>query len=254
MKSENREAIIQTLINRGNELLQKPFEPNTFTKNSEADALLNDLNNYPHAFVLASVMDRQIKAERAWMIPYYIKNETGSFEFKHLLQLDLEFLKNLFRRKSFHRFNDMMAELFYEAIQLIDKKYNGDASLIWKDNPRSATIVLRFLEFKGVGVKIATMAVNILSREFKIPMQDRICIDISPDVQVKRVFIRLGFMPVSASNEQLIYTARELHPEYPGIFDLSCWEIGRYWCRPGQVMCKACYLNEVCPKNFIGKK
>ncbi len=122
-----------------------------------------------------------------------------------------------------------MAGLFNDALQLLDTKYSGDASLIWKGTPRSATIVLRFLEFKGIGVKIATMATNILSREFKIPMQDRICIDISPDVQVKRVFIRLGFIAKDASNDQLIYTAREFHPEYPGIFDLSAWEIGRKW-------------------------
>lgn len=75
-----------------------------------------------------------------------------------------------------------MAEFFFDAIQLIHKKYKDNASNIWKDKPKSATIVRRFLEFNGVGVKIATMAANILAREFKIPMQDRICIDISPDV------------------------------------------------------------------------
>lgn len=225
----SKQAIIQTLIERGNELLQRPFEKVPFTKNAEADSLMNDLAYHPHAFVLSSVMDRQIKAERAWMIPYLIKQDIGSFDFKHLCEFDLGFYKELFRRRSLHRFNDTMAGLFYDALQLLDTKYSGDASLIWKGTPQSATIVLRFLEFKGIGVKIATMATNILSREFKIPMQDRICIDISPDVQVKSVFTRLGFIAKDASNDQLIYTAREFHPEYPGIFDLSAWEIGRKW-------------------------
>jgi len=182
------------------------------------------------------------------MIPHLIKQDIGSFEFNHLCELDLGFYKDLFHRKSLHRFNETMAGLFYNALQLLEKKYKGDASLIWKGTPRSASIVLKFLEFKGIGVKIATMATNILSREFKIPMQDRICIDISPDVQVKRVFIRLGFIENDANNDQLIYTAREFHPEYPGIFDLSAWEIGRNWCRPSNPDCESCYLNTLCPK------
>lgn len=194
--------------------------------------MLNNLKQFPHAFVLACVMDRQIKAERAWLIPYYVSKEIGGFEFEKLKKLNLASLKDIFKKRSLHRFNETMAENFYSAIQLISEKYNGDASKIWEDNPRSAAVVRRFLEFKGVGVKIATMAANILARDFKISMQDRICIDISPDVQVKRVFIRLGFIPKDASNDELIYCARELNPEYPGIFDFSAWEIGRERCRP----------------------
>ena len=45
----------------------------------EADALLNDLAHHPHAFVLACVMDRQIKAERAWAIPYRLARFSAGF-------------------------------------------------------------------------------------------------------------------------------------------------------------------------------
>jgi len=246
----SHDSLIEILVNRGNELLQRPYEPNVFTGNNEADALLNDISSHPHAFVLACVMDRQIKAERAWLIPYHIKSEIGGFEFEQLMTLSPSYLVSLFQKKSLHRFNETMALLFYDAIKLISNKYDGNASLIWADKPRSASIVRRFLEFKGIGVKIATMAANILSRDFKIPMQDRICIDISPDVQVKRVFIRLGFIHSQATNDQLIFAAREFHPEYPGIFDLSAWEIGRQWCRPTKPDCANCYLDGICPKCF----
>ena len=246
----SQDKIVETLIKRGNELFGLPYKKVKFTGNEEADTLLNDINQFPHAYVLACVMDRQIKAERAWLIPYRISQEIGGFDFDRLLKLDLNSLKEIFKRKSLHRFNDTMAENFYSAIQLIHSKYRDNASNIWKDNLKSATVVRRFLEFKGVGVKISTMAANILAREFKIPMQDRICIDISPDVQVKRVFMRLGFISKDASNDELIYCARELYPEYPGIFDFSAWEIGREWCRPNNPDCKNCYLNQFCPKNM----
>ena len=225
------EEIVDILIKKGTEFLNRTFEPLPFTKNEEADKLLNNINEFPHAFFLASIMDRQIRAERAWLIPCFISQEIEGFGFKKLLNLDLEYLKSIFHKKSFHRFNDVMAEYFFDAIQLIHNKYHDDASNIWGNKPKSATIVRRFLEFKGVGVKIATMAANILAREFKVPMQDKICIDISPDIQVKRVFTRLGFISKKSSNDELIYCARELNPEYPGIFDLSSWEIGRNWCR-----------------------
>ena len=40
---------------------------------------VEDFDKYPHLFVLACVMDRQIKAERAWNIPYIIADEHGTF-------------------------------------------------------------------------------------------------------------------------------------------------------------------------------
>lgn len=244
----NKDKIVKILIQEGKELLNQPYKKIEFTKNPEADNLLNNLKKYPHAFVLACVMDRQINAERAWMIPYRISKAIGGFKFSKLISLKPESIKTIFKRRNLHRFNEVMAENFYLAIQKIHKGYNSNASDIWKSRPRSAAVVRKFLEFKGVGVKIATMATNILAREFKIPMKDYVCIDISPDVHVKRVFKRLGFMSQDASNDELIYCARELNPEYPGIFDLSCWKIGRSWCHPRKPDCKGCYLNKYCPK------
>ncbi len=248
--NNTQEKIVEILIKRGKELLKKPYKKIEFTRNSDADNLLNDIKNFPHAFVLACIMDRQIKAERAWLIPYGISKQIGGFDFSNLLQLSLRKVKEIFKKKNLHRFNDTMAEYFYYGIQKIRKDYNDDVSNIWKGHPKSATIVKRFLEFKGIGVKIATMAANILAREFKIPMSDYICIDISPDTHVKRVFKRLGFIFKNASNDELIYAARELNPEYPGIFDLSCWEIGRNWCKSRKPLCGSCYLNEYCPKRI----
>jgi len=247
----SKEKIVNILIEKGNELFKQTYKHIEFTKDKESDKLLNNLKDFPHAFFLACVMDRQIKAERAWLIPYEISEEIKSFEFLRLLRVNQEDIIEMFERKSLHKFNKVMGENFYLAIQKIHNNYQDNVSNIWKGNPRSATIVRRFLEFNGVGIKIATMAANILARDFKIPMKDYINIDISPDVHVKRVFKRLGFISKDASNDELVYCARELNPMYPGIFDLSCWEIGRYWCRPNKPICKKCYLNSFCNKKNV---
>ena len=244
----NLKDISDILIKRGNELLEKPYKLIEFTGNSRADLLLNNIKEYPHFFTLGCVMDSQIKADKAWLIPYKVSKEIRSIDFNDFKNTRLEKLKDIFSRNSLHRFNDKMAENFYLAIQKINDKYSGNASNIWKHTPSSATVVKRFLEFLGVGLKISTMTVNILARDFKVPLSDYYSIDISPDVQVKRVFKRIGFTNKNASNEILVYTARELNPEYPGIFDLSCWEIGRKWCRPKEPKCDSCYLNNICSK------
>jgi endonuclease III len=248
-----KEKIVDILIEKGNELFKQPYKYIEFTKNKESNELLNNLNDFPHAFFLACVMDRQIKAERAWLIPYSISEEIKSFKFSMLLRVNQKDMIKIFKRKSLHRFNGIMGRNFYLAVHKIHNNYQDDASNIWKGNPRSAVIVRRLLEFEGVGVKIATMTANILARDFKIPMKDYINIDISPDVHVKRVFKRLGLISKDASNDELVYCARELNPMYPGIFDLSCWEIGRNWCRPNKPICRECYLNSFCNKKNVKK-
>ena len=57
-KINNHNLIIEKLRSIGNNLLNKPYEFIHFTSNKETDNLLNDLKNYPHAFVLACIMDR----------------------------------------------------------------------------------------------------------------------------------------------------------------------------------------------------
>ena len=236
------------LVEKGSELFNAPRTPTEFIGVPEADGLLNDLERTPHAFVLACVMDRQVKAEIAWLIPYRFKEKLGDFEFATLRALSLTDVQRLMTQPTpLHRFYSKMSRFFYQAIELLAEKYDGDASLMWEGTPSSATVVYRFLQIEGVGPKIATMAVNILTRNFKIPLSDYYSIDVSADVHVRRVFARLGLTEAGATNEQVVYRARALHPEFPGLLDWPLWEIGRRWCRPRQPNCLHCYMREVCP-------
>jgi endonuclease III len=219
-----------------------------FTREPQVDALLNDLAYHPHAFVLACVMDRQIKAERAWMIPYRISEKIGGFSMDALSALSRADVNRLMSEpEPLHRFVDTMAGNFHSAVQRIRSNYAGEAARMWAGRPSSAEVVYRFLEFEGVGPKIGSMAANILAREFKIPFADYFSIDISADVHVRRVFGRLGLCATDATVEQVIYKAKALHPEFPGMMDLPSWEIGRNWCKSRGPECAGCYMKDLCP-------
>lgn len=220
-----------------------------FTGNNKMDLYLNDLENYPHAYVLACLMDRQIKAERAWRIPFIVSEKIGTKNLIELSTVNLNEYISLFESEKLHRFNKVMAEIFYTAVLKIKNDYKNNASKIWSNNPSSASVVYRFLEFKGSGIKISTMAANILARQFKIPFSDYYSIDISPDVHIKRVMKRIGYVPENSDNDMIIYKARELNPEFPGIIDFSCWEIGRNWCKPNNPDCKNCIVKNDCKMN-----
>jgi len=247
MSSENLSRLCEQLVAEGRERLSRPPRFIEFTRVIEADKLLNNLDEYPHAFVIACVMDRLMPAEKAWCIPYHLKEAIGCFDFPVLSRLTESHLRRMMSGPpALHRFPEMMAKNLYSAIRRIETQYAGNASMIWAGRPSSATIVRCFLEFDGVGQKIATMAANVLVRDFRVPVSDRYSIDISVDVQVRRVFTRMGFVPENAPTELIIYRARELHPEYPGIFDLVLWELGRTVCLPTRPRCEECRWSELC--------
>ena len=239
------------LLQRANSLASAaPAIPDFNTGNPKAEELLCDLRGTPHAFVLACLMDRQIKAEKAWRIPYAIQQRLGTFSFEALSRLSVRRWRRLLSKPSpLHRFNGTMAVVAHAAMQHIGAEYGGDAGRIWSAKPSSATLVLRFLRFAGAGPKIATMAANILVRDFRIPVSDRFSIDVSPDVQVRRVFRRLGLVQPKASSEEIIYAARSLSPEYPGIIDFVAWELGRTSCRARKPRCSECFARAVCPSS-----
>ncbi|MCA9884300.1 MAG: iron-sulfur cluster loop [Anaerolineae bacterium] len=217
---------------------------------AKANALLSNLTEYPHLFVLGCVMDRQIKAERAWLVPIRIGHEIGSFAFEDFAALTLNQLQALFREHGLHFLINDMPPFFYQAIQHIAHEYNGYAANIWNDNPSSARVVRRFMRFRGIGPKIATMAANILARDFKIAMRDKVSIDISPDRHTRRVFYRLGLIYDQSDSDDLVYAAREINPEYPGLLDYAAFKIGREWCKERKPLCNQCLMNTVCLKKM----
>jgi len=242
-------AVVQHLLQLAAEARERNSGRVKFVDTPAANALLNDLRNHPHAFVLACLMNRQVKAERAWLVPFEIQRQErlGSFEIGDLARLkEVDVLRYLERPTSLHWLTKRMARTFHAGVQRIVSEFGGDASRIWADAPPSARIVRCFLEFEGAGPKIATMAANLLVSLLGVSVSDRYSIDISPDRHVRRVFSKLGFVPEDADNDLIVYRARELSPEYPGAFDLLLWEVGRTTCGPKKTLCSGCQLSELC--------
>jgi hypothetical protein len=92
------------------------------------------------------------------------------------------------------------------------------------------------------------MAANILARQFKIPLSDYYSIDVSVDSHVKRVFQRLKLVD-SPDTAGIIFKARVISPEFPGLVDHPCFEIGRSWCHARTPNCESCFMSDICPSS-----
>ncbi len=227
----------------------------TFSGDPVANALLADFDNTPHAFVLGCLMDLKIPAEKAWALPRKIFEALGSSSIEDLKEYSLQEWVSLFKERKWHPLGgEKMGKVAHHAVRDINEKYCGDASRIWHDKsgklgpPSSIGVVLRFREFHGAGQKISTMAANILVRDFHVKMSEYRAIDISVDVHIERVMKRMGVVPEYAENEMIIWKAREMNPEYPGVFDYACWKIGRDFCHSKTPDCKRCPVRSDCQK------
>jgi hypothetical protein len=152
----NEKQVRDRLVERGQALLNAPKEPMIpFTRVPEADTLLNDLEHHPHAFVLACVMDRQMKAEKAWIIPHRISQRLGSFSMEALRALTQSDVARLMSEpEPLHRFTPKMSGFFHSTVQRINSNYSGDAARIWAGKPSSAEVVYRFLGLRALAPKL----------------------------------------------------------------------------------------------------
>ncbi len=238
---------IQIIVSRATEFRKK--EVAILCDNEDIDRQVKDsYSKYPHLFVLCCLMDKQIDANRAWEIPFKVCDAFGTRDIIQLNDIPEWEYQQFFNDNKLHRFNDSMAHVFKSALERINHCYGGNASAIWEGNPSSAAVVSRFLEFEGCGIKIATMATNLLHRAFGVHYSDYSSVDISPDVHIMRVMNRLGIIPDEKKDDRTlaIYKAREINPQYPGVIDGLFWNVGRNHCHPSNPSCQECVFTEVC--------
>lgn len=216
-------------------------------------------NNNPNGYLFAVILDQGVQAEKAWgniskLMDRLGTNRLGRRELRKIARMSTTKLKRLMGRyPALHRWPRKVAPWLKSAAQQLLDHFSGNANRIWNNTPRAKDVIRAFEDFEGIGQKKSTMAANLLYRAVGIPMRRLRDIDVSVDINVQRVFMRAG-LASSKDKDEIIESARQLNPRFPGELDWPAYDIGRNWCLKEKAYCEDnegdCPLVKVCPKLF----
>lgn len=209
----------------------------------------------PNAFIIGLIADQSVKAEIAWSLPYRLKMRLNSFDFDYIINsLTMEDLEGVIKEKpALHRYPHKMAIYIYKAMEKILREYNGNASEIW--NEQSADVIVkRFEEFDGISHKKASLGTLLLIRDLHQEINNKQYIDITYDVHIRRIFLRMGLVKKD-TQDNVIEVAKKINPDFPGELTTSFWAIGRHFCHPTNPECDGCPLHDYCREySYVLKK
>ena len=245
-RAGTRTDVVAALLAYGRSRASEGIEGQpSFTPLPEANQLVLD---DPFAFLLGVIFDQGIPAERAWRAPYDLRERLGHLDALRLAQEEERVREAIGTVPKLHRYIDKMPGWVVAAARKVVNDYGGDAGSIWSGTPTAAEVFRRLDAFPGIGQKKAAMAVEMLERNFGVPIADMHDSDIAYDVHVRRVFLRTG-LAQRDDLDHMVEVARQAHPDRPGEIDLPAWLVGRQWCHAGIPDCPACELRHVCPKD-----
>ena len=215
-----------------------------FSGHPEADALLE---SSPEAFLIGVLFTQGIPAERAWAGPWLLRERLGHFDLTRLAGERAAVADAVAAPPALHRFIHTLPGWICDAAERVLSCYNGDASTIWAPGLSVAEVTNRLTEFRGIGPKKATMAVEILRRHFRVPLTGVEDGSVAYDVHVRRVFLRTGLVDADTP-DAVRAAAAAVCPDDPGMLDLATWLVGRTTCRPSHPQCDSCQLGHVCAR------
>ncbi len=216
----------------------------------------------PHtanAFVLGVMLDRSVKADRAWDAADWIcwalgDSDDATTVWRTLASMESGRLRGFLRYGNgggaFHRHYKTFARLLPQAARHILDQYDGDPRSIWRNQRDVDEVRRRFDAIPTIGPALAKMAVLILARNHGLlgGKSARRHLDVKPDIHVKRVFRRAGLVRAGASDDEVVDAARTVARDFPGALDAPAWDIGSKWCRPARPRCSECPLSAPCPR------
>lgn len=205
----------------------------------------------PNGYLTAVILDQGMKAEKVWSIPSRLAEKPHCWSWDNpavIKKRGINLIEQDLKGVGCRYWNNM-ARFVFDSFSLLITKYDSNAENIWNDCPTSEQMYERFIEFKGIGQKKASMAVNILVRDCNVIVNDITGIDVSYDKHVRQVFLRSGIAEYD-NREHILEVARRENPRYPGALDKPAWYIGRSWCFNHNPDCHICPLgvSNVCAK------
>ena len=203
----------------------------------------------PYAFLLASCLDRGIKAEIIWSIPYAMKSALSHLDPEKIGTMSSNDIRSLLNSLDYRpRYINDAPHTIRDLTTIVTEECNSSAEKLWEG--KSALEVKRTLmSIHGVGPGIASMTLLLIEKAFPYRFKDldRKRMDIKPDRHTRRVLFRLG-VASSESDLAAVEAARRLNPEFPGELDGPLWWIGRNWCHARAANCVGCPANLACAK------
>jgi uncharacterized HhH-GPD family protein len=216
-----------------------------FTADSEANQLLVD---DPFAFLVGVIVDYQMPAERAWTLPFKLKQRLdgwgAAFVAGHPIEVEAAFRQS----PKLHRFPTQTPRFVVAGAQRVLDDYEGNAAAVWSDEPAASDLQARFRAFMGISQKKAAMAVEILERDLGVKVRELSGSDVAYDIHLRRVMLRTR-LATEDTAAHMVGVARSLHPTRPGELDFPLWDIGRQWCHKQDPACGACVLAQICPQD-----
>lgn len=243
MDNERLAKITEELIAFGKTIPKESLLP---TVVPEAASLVAE---DPYAFAMATCLDRGVKTEVIWTIPYDIRNDLGHLDPWRIHEMSLSELDTLFRRLPRQpRYRSAATRTLQHLTRIVVEECEGDASLLWRGkSAKEATGTLDSVY--GVGPGIASMGALLIEKVFDTQFPDRDTMDVKPDVHIVRVLYRLGASE-SPTIDSAIRTSRQMNPSFPGEIDTGLWEIGRRWCFASGPDCPHCPMTLLCSKRL----
>jgi uncharacterized HhH-GPD family protein len=142
-------------------------QPLWFTDDPAACELLG---SDPFALLVGFAIDQQVPVQKAFAGPYVLKQRVGTLDPKKLAKLDLE---PAFREKpAIHRFPGNMARRVQDLAALVEERYGGDASRLWREAADADDLRTRIAELPGFGeMKIKAFGA-ILAKRFGVSVAE----------------------------------------------------------------------------------